>query len=345
MEMRFSLKGLCCPVCASKIEAGIRKIAGVRDAAVDFAAQRLTLTTGGGYSAGDIVAQAGSIVREHEPDIVMDRIDPGADAPPAAPEKTAGTDREKLPGLVRFGAGAALFAAALVCAFPPRIEAALFLASYLLVGGGVLLRACTNILRGKIFDENFLMTLATIGAFAIGEFPEGVAVMLFYRVGEAFQDHAVNRSITALMDIRPDYVNLLRGETVVTVAPEEGRVGDIMVVRPGEKVPLDGVVLEGRSALDTSALTGESLPREVEPGSEALSGSINTSGLLTIRIAKTFGESTVSKILDLVQNAGSKKTPIENFITKFARHYTPAVVAMSALLAFIPPLLIQGAVF
>ena len=348
MEMRFSLKGLCCPVCASKIEAGIQKIAGVRDAAVDFAGQRLTLTTGGDCSIADIVVQAGSIVREHEPDIVMDRLDPGADALPAASGEKNGADRAKIFGFVRFGAGAALFAAVMVLAFPARVEPALFLVSYLLIGGGVLLRAFKNIRRGKIFDENFLMTLATIGAFAIGEYPEGVAVMLFYRVGEAFQDHAVNRSrasITTLMDIRPDSENLLRGDTIVTVAPGEGRVGDIMVVRPGEKVPLDGVVLEGRSALDTSALTGESLPRDVEAGSEALSGSINRSGLLTIRVSKTFGESTVSKILNLVQNAGSKKTPIENFITKFARYYTPAVAAMSVLLAFIPPLLIPGAVF
>jgi Cd2+/Zn2+-exporting ATPase len=351
VELQFKLNGLCCPICASKIEAGALKIAEVRSAAVDFAAQRLTLETGGDCSVEDIVERAGSIVKAHDPDIIIERIDDMAAQPlpaeGAAREKT-GIGRAKLLDYARFGAGVALFVTAAAFEFPPRAELGLFLASYLLVGGDVLFRALKNISRGQVFDENFLMSLATLGAFAIGEYPEGVAVMLFYQVGEAFQNHAVNRSrasITALMDIRPDYVNLLRGEALVRAAPGEARVGDIMVVKPGEKVPLDGVVLEGRSALDTSALTGEALPRDVEPGSETLSGSINKSGLLKIRVSKTFGESTVSKILNLVQNAGSKKAPIENFITKFARYYTPAVVVMAALLAFVPPLLIPGAVF
>jgi Cd2+/Zn2+-exporting ATPase len=351
VELQFKLKGLCCPVCASKIEAGIQKIAGVQSVAVDFAGQRLLLETGGDYSIDDIVARADSVAREHEPDIIMERIDdspaPAIPAEKAAGEKT-GTSRKQLLEYARFGASLALFVTAVALEFPQRVELGLFLASYLLVGADVLFRALKNISRGQIFDENFLMSLATLGAFAIGQYPEGVAVMLFYWVGEAFQNHAVNRSrssIAALMDIRPDYVNLLRGDATVTVAPGEARVGDTMVVKPGEKVPLDGVVLEGRSALDTSALTGEAMPRDVEPGSEALSGSINKSGLLTIRVSKTFGESTVSKILNLVQNAGSKKTPIENFITKFARYYTPAVVAMAALLAVVPPLLISGASF
>jgi Cd2+/Zn2+-exporting ATPase len=355
--MQFALKGLCCPVCASKIEQGIQKIAGVRSAAVDFTAQKLVMETGGDYDVSDIILRADSIVKEHEPDIVMERIDGAergagsAEAPlpsTAADREQSGPDRKKLALYARFGAGAALFIAAVALELSGPLELGLFLASYLLIGGGVLLRALKNISRGQVFDENFLMSLATAGAFAIGEYPEGVAVMLFYRVGEAFQDHAVNRSrasISALMDIRPDYANLLREGALVTVAPGEVQAGDVIVVKPGEKVPLDGVVLEGRSALDTSALTGESLPRDVEPGSEALSGSINKTGLLQIRVSKTFGESTVSKILNLVQNAGSKKTPIENFITKFARYYTPVVVALAVLLAFVPPLLIPGAVF
>jgi Cd2+/Zn2+-exporting ATPase len=192
------------------------------------------------------------------------------------------------------------------------------------------------------------MSLATIGAFAIGEYPEGVAVMLFYRIGEAFQDYAVGRSrrsITALMDIRPDFANLKSGGELLRVSPEEVGVGDIIVVKPGEKVPLDGVVSEGFSALDTAALTGESLPRDVEPGSEVLSGSINKSGLLTIEVTKEFGESTVSKILQLVQNASGAKAPVENFITKFARRYTPAVVFAALALAVIPPIVIPGALF
>ncbi|MDR1248766.1 MAG: heavy metal translocating P-type ATPase, partial [Treponema sp.] len=350
MELQFALKGLCCPICASKIEAGIQRIAGVQSAAVDFAAQRLTLETGSDYSVQDILDRTDSIVKEHEPDIVMERIDraAGALSGEAPSREKTGPDRKKIAAYVRFGTGTALFIAAMAFDFSGLLEPGLFLASYLLVGGGVLLRALKNISRGQIFDENFLMSLATVGAFAIGEYPEGVAVMLFYRVGEAFQDHAVNRSrssIAALMDIRPDYANLLREGVLVRVDPGEAQTGDIMVVKPGEKIPLDGVVLEGCSALDTSALSGESLPRDVEPGSEALSGSINKTGLLTLRVSKTFGESTVSKILNLVQNAGSRKTPAENFITKFARYYTPAVAALAVLLALIPPLLIPGAVF
>ncbi|GHV76738.1 cadmium-translocating P-type ATPase [Spirochaetia bacterium] len=354
MEMQFSLAGLCCPVCASKIEAGIQKIAGVRHAAVDFTAQKLFLETGDDAHdtahALEIIVKADSIVRQHEPDIVLTRIDAahgvvpanGADIGPTAP------GAKKIRDYARFGVGVLLFITGMILHFSGPLELAFFLAAYMLIGGEVLFRAAKNITRGQVFDENFLMSLATIGAFAIGQYPEGVAVMLFYQVGEAFQDHAVNRSrasITALMDIRPDYVNLKRGDTIVRAAPDEAKVGDIMVVKPGEKVPLDGIVIEGRSALDTSALTGESMPRDVEAGSAVLSGSINTSGLLSIEVSKVFGESTVSKILDLVQNAGSKKAPIENFITKFARYYTPAVVAMALILAIVPPLLIPGASF
>lgn len=356
MEIQFSLEGLCCPACAYKIESGIRKLRGVENAVVDFTVQKLTLKTRGGlngnagddYSVQDIIAQADSIVKLHEPDIVMTRVDTAA--PAAEPNHAAkeAPNREKIFKYTRFGIGVILFVIGMAFQFSAPLELGIFLGAYLLIGGEVLLRAAKNISRGRIFDENFLMSLATIGAFAIGEYPEGVAVMLFYQVGEAFQNHAVNRSrssITALMDIRPDYVNLKKGGAVVKADPGEARVGDIMMVKPGERVPLDGVVLEGRSALDTSALTGESLPRDVEAGSAVLSGSINTSGLLMIEVSKEFGESTVSKILNLVQNAGSKKAPIENFITKFARYYTPVVVTMALLLALIPPLFIPGAVF
>jgi Cd2+/Zn2+-exporting ATPase len=224
----------------------------------------------------------------------------------------------------------------------------IFLASYAFIGGEVILRALKNISRGQIFDENFLMALATAGAFAIGEYAEGAAVMLFYQIGEAFQDYAVGRSrrsITALMDIRPDYANLKTEDGSKRVSPEDVQTGDLITVKPGEKIPLDGVVVEGRSALDTSALTGESLPRDVESGSEVLSGSININGLLTVQVTKEFGESTVSKILDLVQNAGGNKAPVENFITKFARYYTPAVVFAALALAVIPPLVLPGARF
>ena len=192
------------------------------------------------------------------------------------------------------------------------------------------------------------MSIATLGAFAIGEYPEGVAVMLFYQIGEAVQRLAVNRSrrsIAALMDIRPDYANLKVGESVIRVSPEEVGVGELIIVKPGEKIPLDGRVVEGYSALDTSALSGESLPRDVAPGSEVLLGSVNKNGVLTVEVSKEFGESTVSKILELVENAGSKKAALENFITKFARYYTPLVVLAALALATIPPLVIPGAPF
>ena len=248
----------------------------------------------------------------------------------------------------RKGLGALLFAAGIVFGSGSPAEFTLFLAAYILIGGDILLRAGRNIKGGQVFDENFLMSVATIGAFAIGEYPEGVAVMLFYQIGEEFQRAAVGRSrksIAALMDIRPDYANLKIGENVKRVPPDEVPVGAYIAVRPGEKIPLDGVVADGRSALDTSALTGESLPRDVEPGSEVLSGSVNKNGALTIRVTKAFGESTVSKILELVQNASGRKSKAENFITKFARYYTPAVVFAAAALAVIPPLVLPGAGF
>ncbi|MDR2757950.1 MAG: cadmium-translocating P-type ATPase, partial [Spirochaetaceae bacterium] len=250
--------------------------------------------------------------------------------------------------------GMALFALGLVLDYIPSVRPApllrlaLFLASYLLVGGEVIVRAVKNITKGEIFDENFLMSIATIGAFVIGEYPEGAAVMIFYQVGEAFQNYAVGhsrRSISALMDIRPDYANLKTAAGLERVSPETVSIGSHIVVKPGEKIPLDGVVVDGVSVLDTSALTGESLPRDVEKGSAVLSGSINKSGLLTIEVTKVFGESTVSKILNLVQNAGSKKSVTENFITKFARYYTPVVVFTAAALAIFPPLFVPGAVF
>jgi Cd2+/Zn2+-exporting ATPase len=245
-------------------------------------------------------------------------------------------------------AGAVLFAAGELFDFGKPYEPLVFLASYALVGGEVVLAALRNILRGRLFDENFLMSLATVGAFAIGEYPEGVAVMLFYQVGEAFQRLAVHRSrkaISELTDLRPDYANLKTGGQVRKVAPEEVCVGAHIIVKPGERIPLDGRVVEGRSALDVSALTGEALPRDVEPGSEVFSGSINKNGVLTVEVSKEFGESAVSRILELVQDAGDKKAPTESFITKFAKYYTPFVVFAALALAVLPPLLLPGATF
>ena len=245
--------------------------------------------------------------------------------------------------------GAAVLVAATIINFNNEwLQIALFIISYIIVGGDVVKRAVKNIFKGQVFDENFLMSIATIGAFFIGEYPEGVAVMLFYQVGELFQSYAVGKSrksIASLMDIRPDYANVKKGDELVKVDPDEVQIGDIIVIKAGEKIPLDGKVIEGSSMIDTSALTGESVPREVEVGSDILSGCININGVITAEVTKEFGESTVSKILDLVENASSKKSNSEQFITKFARYYTPVVVIIAVFLAIIPPLVIDGATF
>lgn len=224
----------------------------------------------------------------------------------------------------------------------------IFLISYLLVGIKILKKAIKNILRGKVFDENFLMSLATVGAFAVGEFPEAAMVMILYQIGELFQDYAVNKSrksIASLMDIRPDYANVYRDDKIEKVNPSEVAIGEIIVIKPGEKIPLDGTVVEGTSMLDTSELTGESVPRKIEVGDDALSGTINETGLIKVKVTKPFGESTVNKILDLVENASSKKSKSEKFITKFAKYYTPTVVIIAVIIALIPPLIIQDATF
>ena len=242
-----------------------------------------------------------------------------------------------------------LFVIALLIPFPYKwINNVVFIASYLIVGLEIVLKAIRNITRGKVFDENFLMAIATIGAFGIGEFPEAVAVMLFYQVGELFQSYAVDKSrksISSLMDIRPDYANVKKENEVLKVSPEEVKIGELIVVKPGEKVPLDGVIEEGKSMLDTSSLTGESMPQDVSVGDSVLSGCINKSGLLTIKVTKEFGESTVTKVLELIEDASERKSKSENFITKFAKYYTPAVVIIAVLLAIVPPIIIKDAVF
>ena len=242
-----------------------------------------------------------------------------------------------------------LFLVALIINFNNQwINDTIYLVSYIIVGFEIVRKAIRNITRGKIFDENFLMTVATIGAFGIGEFPEAVAVMLFYQVGELFQSYAVDKSrksISSLMDIRPDFANVERDGKIEKVDPDDVKIGEIIIVKPGEKVPLDGYVKEGKSSLDTKALTGESLPREVTEGEEVLSGTINLNGVIKIEVTKEYGESTVSKILDLVENASSKKSKSENFITKFAQYYTPIVVIIAIILAILPPLIIKDASF
>ena len=228
------------------------------------------------------------------------------------------------------------------------INNVIYIIAYIIVGFEIVRKAVRNITRGKVFDENFLMTVATIGAFGIGEFPEAVAVMLFYQVGELFQSYAVDKSrksIASLMDIRPDYANIEKDGKLEKVDPDEVKIGDIIVVKPGEKIPLDGTVVEGKTNLDTKALTGEPMPREANIGDDVISGCINLNGLIKVKVTKEFGESTVSKILDLVENASSKKSKSENFITKFAAYYTPIVVIIAVILAIVPPLIIPGAEF
>lgn len=229
-----------------------------------------------------------------------------------------------------------------------RIHNILYIISYLLVGAEIVWKAIKKMLKGEVFDEHFLMAIATIGAFVIGEFPEAVAVMLFYQIGEFFQDYAVDKSkksITSLMNLRPDFANLKRENKIFTVSPDEVKIGDIIIVKPGEKIPLDGKIIEGSSMLDTASLTGESLPREVHLGDEVLSGCINQNGLLTVEVTKEFEQSTVNKILDLVENASSRKSKSENFIHKFAKYYTPIVVITATLLAILPPLFLGWSTF
>lgn len=336
-KKEFILKGLGCANCAAKIEREISKVEGVKIAAVDFARAKLFLGIDDPSNEEVIIEKVNQIIKKIEPDVMI--IDTSKDEKNEQELDNEGNKGE----IIKLAVGAVIFAAAAVLKLP-----ILYFISYLLVGGEVILKAVKNIRRGQVFDENFLMSIATIGAFAIGQYPEGVAVMLFYEVGELFQDMAVDhsrKSITALMDIRPDFANLKVNEGIKKVLPEEVLVGDIIIVKPGEKVPLDGIVIEGNSMVDTSALTGESVPKEVSAGGKILGGAINKNGLLTIKVEKKFKESTVSKILDLVQNASSKKAPTENFITKFARIYTPIVVFTAVILAVIPPLFIEGASF
>lgn len=340
------LMGLDCANCAAKIENQVRNIAGVRSSTVDFVGKKLIIEAGSNHEMRRIVEEATTIVNKLEPDVKVVNAEEVNKSNPEVDEEHEENGNKK--EIIKLVVGGGIFAFGAILNLPNWAELTVFLIAYLIVGGEILVRAFKNILRGQVFDENFLMAIATIGAFIIGEFPEGVAVMLFYQVGELFQSIAVNRSrksISSLMDIRPDFANLKVGNEEKKVSPEDVAIGDIIIVKPGEKVPLDGKVIEGTSMMDTSALTGESVPREVEPGNNVLSGFINKNGVLTIEVAKEFGESTVSKILDLVQNASSRKAETENFITKFARYYTPVVVITALVIALVPPMFVDGATF
>ena len=344
-ECTLGIKGLECPQCAAKIEHNLNALDEIKAATVDVLGKKIVINPNKKFSSEDIT----KLVQKE-----VDRVEEGVTVlmPNSAieeDEEIEETEENFKSIRNRFILGAIILAAAIFVPknlFVPRLI--LFLISYFTVGYDVLLKAVKNIKKGQIFDENFLMAIATLGAFAIKEFPEAVSVMLFYQIGEMFQDLAVGKSrksITSLMNIRPDYANLKIEGEIKKVLPKEVKLGDIIVIKPGEKVALDGKITNGSSTFDTSALTGEAIPRTFEIGDEILSGFINTTNLVEIEVTKSFENSTISKILDLVQNASSKKSKTENFITKFARFYTPAVVIIALLIAILPMIFVKDAQF
>ena len=359
MKNSYKLQGLGCANCAAKIERDINALAWVKSASVVFATTTLLIEADKEKVPDDMQKAVEAVVHRHEPDVQIVAMKKAAHGHANNHEHehshdhghdhSHGTSGGVKWKIIQLAAGAVLLAAGLLTEHVFKVNAyippVIFVLAYLLLGVEILLRAGKNILRGKVFDEHFLMTVATIGAFAIGEFAEAAGVMLFYQAGEFFQDLAVRKSrasIAGLMDIRPDYANLKHADGIVIVAPETVQIGDVIIVKPGEKIPLDGVVAEGDSMLDTAAITGESVPRRAAAGDTVLSGCVNQNGLLTVEVTQTFGESTASKILELTENAAAKKAPAEHFITSFARYYTPIVVGLAVMLAVLPPLILQG---
>lgn len=328
MKYEFYLEGLGCANCAAKMEKKIKELEGVNFASIDFVNKKLVIET----ENVDIVSKkAEEIIKGIESHVNMVSIK----------DEVEKEDKIDKGIIIKYLIGVVLFISMLFME-NDTIKLIFALTSYILIGGDIVYRAFKNILKGQVFDENFLMTVATFGAFLIGELPEAISVMLFYKIGETLQDMAVDKSrksIKKLLSLKAEYANLVKGEEILKVKPEELKLDDIILIKPGERVPVDGVVIEGRSSLDTAALTGESMPSYVEQGSDILSGSINLEGVLKVRVLKTYQNSTVKKILDLVENAASKKAKTENFITKFARYYTPAVVGLAFILAVIPPVL------
>lgn len=357
-ETILSIVGLDCPNCAAKVERKIGEMPEIIEATIDFLGEKLFITTEE-ENRNSLIEKIQEVVDKVEEGVIVSERkirgmqhshkheehcccsgacgmseNAGEHVHSRGHSHSHSEEDNIKKNVTKFVIGGIIFAGAILAPLPNFMKIVLYLVSYLIIGGEVVLTAIRNIKKGEVFDENFLMTVATVGAFAIKEYPEAVAVMLFYMVGELFQDVAVGnsrKSITALMDIRPDYANVKIGDEIKKVSPETVGVGDLIVVKPGEKVPLDGEIVEGNSTFDTSALTGESLPKEVMVGENVLSGFINKAGLITIKVTKNFSESTVSKILDLVQNASGKKSKTENFITKFARYYTPAVVIVALI--------------
>ncbi|WP_298761046.1 heavy metal translocating P-type ATPase [uncultured Megasphaera sp.] len=341
MEKVFVLKGLDCPNCSAKIEKEVGELEGITSSTVNLMKQTLTITLDEDR-ARTITPIIESIVHTHEPDV---EVQEQSEASPGCSEENENTRNR----IIRLAAGAILYAIIMVLhsfySFTGMTYLAGLIAAYFILGYDVLWQALRNITHGRIFDEHFLMSISTIGAFGIGEYPEAVAVMLFYQIGEWFQDLAVDRSrhsIAGLMDIRPDIAHIRHNGKEITVTPDTIAVGSTIIVHPGERIPLDGQVISGSSLLDTRALTGESVPRRVHSGDTALSGCIAKDGVIEIKVSRTFGESTASKIIDLVQNAASRKAPTERFITRFCRYYTPFVVFSAIFLGLIPPLFLGG---
>ena len=351
---KLELKDLNCAGCAGKIEEKTNNLEMVKEATLNFTAKILSVDVKNSKDIDKVKKEIREIVFKLEPDVkVIDlgEIDDEAMQVEVSTEKKEFKVESSLNpfNITRFVIGVILFIAAQVVPLDKIYTDSIFVASYVVLGYPTVWKAIKNIARAKnIFDENFLMTIASIGAFLIGEHPEAVAVIMFYEIGEMFQGYAVNnsrKSITALMDIKPDFARVIRDNIEKAISPYGVKVGEIISVRAGERIPLDGVIIEGSTSLDTSALTGESVPRSAKVSDDVLAGCINLNGALKIKVTNDFKESTLAKILELVENAGNKKAPTEKFVTKFSKYYTPVVVAIAAVLAIIPPLLIPGASF
>lgn len=379
-EIKLLLKGLDCANCANKIELKVNNLEEVKEANLNFSLGRIVITSVEGSDKESVIRKVKKIVNDLEPDVIVSpyKLNTNKNNINEYNSKSIESDgcqceeghchshehnsknkeshehshelkegnffKENL--MLVFGV--LIYISAMIFKNTGTLSIILFIISYILVGGEVVLNACRNIKRGEVFDENFLMSIATIGALAIGEYPEAVAVMIFYQIGELFQGYAVNhsrKSITSLMNIRAEYANLLTDDGERKVDPEVVKVDDIIIIKPGERVALDGIIIDGIGSIDTSALTGESMPREIQKNDEILSGSINLNSVIKVRVTKSFGESTISRILEMVENASSKKAPTEKFITKFCRYYTPVVVFSALALAIIPPIIIKDALF
>ena len=358
---RILLKGLTCANCANKIEAKVKKLDSIKYANINFATTTLLVELNKGYQIEEVFKEINKIVKSLEPDVEVELqetskrgksnrtiLSDASSSNEVVCEKEKKTTMSYIKENISLVIGTVGFVLAVMLESYPLIAFIFFAVTYLIIGKNVLITAAKNILRGEVFDENFLMAIATLGAFAIGEYPEAVAVMLFFEIGEAFQKYAVERSrksISSLMNIRADYATVLENGNEIRVDPEDVEIDEIIIIKPGERVPLDGIVVDGTSFIDTSALTGESVPREITVDTEILAGAINNTGVLKVRVTKEYGESTVARILELVENASNKKALTEKFITKFSKIYTPVVCLIALLVAVVPPLIMKDQTF